>query len=70
VQHLGFTYLIKNVSVAIGIVLIWRGVWVALDLIDRWLFGGDHIITAILGIVAGLLILYLPENNLKALERL
>ena len=34
------------------------------------MFGGNHIITAILGIVVGILMLYLPEKNLKALERL
>ena len=41
-----------------------------LDLIDTLIFGGNHIITAILGIVVGILMLYLPEKNLKALERL
>ena len=66
----GIRYFTKNVSIAIGIILIWRGVWVLLDLVDQQLFGGSHVITALLGIVVGVLILYLPEKNLKALERL
>ena len=63
-------YLTKNISIAVGIILIWRGVWVILDLIDHWLLGGNHIVTAILGIIFGVAILYLPDHNLKALERL
>lgn len=69
-RYFTLSYLLKNVSIAIGIVLIWRGIWIVLDLIDGWLFGGSHIITAVGGIIAGVLILYLPEKNLKALERL
>lgn len=63
-------YLTKGISVAIGIILIWRGVWIVLDLLDKVIFGGNHIITAILGIIVGVIMLYLPEKNLKALERL
>ena len=63
-------YFTKNISVAIGIILIWRGTWIVLDLFDKVIFGGNHIITAILGIIMGIAILYLPEKNLKALERL
>ena len=63
-------YFTKNISVAIGIILIWRGTWIVLDLLDKVIFGGNHIITAIGGIIIGIAILYLPEKNLKALERL
>lgn len=65
-----WSYFIKNISVAAGIILIWRGIWVILDLVDQVIFGGNPIITAIIGIIIGVLILYLPEKNLKALERL
>ena len=57
-------------SIVIGLVLIWRGAWLVLDSIDKVFFGGDHIITALGGIVAGLLILYLPDHDLKELENL
>jgi hypothetical protein len=63
-------YVTKNLSIAVGIILIWRGVWVMLDLLDHVLFGGNHIVTAVLGIVLGVAILYLPDHNLRALERL
>ena len=63
-------YFTKNISVAIGIILIWRGTWIILDMVDNLIFGGNHIITAIGGIIVGILMLYLPEHNLKALERL
>ena len=69
-KNTGFKYFAKNISIAIGIILIWRGIWVLLDLLDYLLFGGSHIITAVGGIIFGILILYLPEEDLKALERL
>ncbi len=69
-QHPGWRYFTKNISIAIGIILIWRGVWIVFDLIDNVLFGGNHIITAVAGIIVGIIILYLPDHNLNALERL
>lgn len=69
-KTLDLKYFTKNISIAIGIILIWRGVWIVLDLIDKVIFGGNHIITAVGGIVVGIVVLYLPEKNLKALERL
>ena len=42
-------YLVKNISVAIGIVLIWRGIWYLLDGVDKWLFNGSHNWTALAG---------------------
>ena len=59
-----------SVSIAVGLVLIWRGMWFILDDIDLLLFGGSHQITALLGIVLGFLILYLPDKDLKELEKL
>ena len=55
-------YFTKNISVAIGIILIWRGVWIMLDLLDKLIFDGNHIITAVGGIVVGIIILYLPKK--------
>ena len=62
--------LIKNFSVAIAIILIWRGTWLLLDYIDAWLLGGSHYLTAILGIVVGVLILYIPDHDLDELGKL
>ncbi|OGE84632.1 MAG: hypothetical protein A3J48_03555 [Candidatus Doudnabacteria bacterium RIFCSPHIGHO2_02_FULL_46_11] len=63
-------YLAKNISIVIGLVLIWRGIWYALDGLDKWIFSDSHIWTALGGIVIGLLVLYLPDKDLKEIEKL
>ncbi len=64
------SYLSKNMSIVIGLVLVWRGIWYVLDELDKWLFGGSPAWTAIVGIAIGLLILYLPDKDLKEIEKL
>lgn len=66
----GFSYFIRSVSVVVGVVLVWRGIWYALDAFDKIVFGGVHVWTAIGGIVVGILVLYLPDKDLKELEKL
>jgi hypothetical protein len=68
--HRPLRYFTKNLGIIVGIVLIWRGVWVVLDHVDLLLFGANHWATALLGIVAGFLILYLPDHDLKEIEKL
>jgi hypothetical protein len=63
-------YLALNLSSVFGIVLVWRGIWYLLDELDYALFAGTHTISALLGIILGILVLYLPERNLRALEKL
>ncbi len=63
-------YLARNLSIVVGLVLIWRGIWYVLDAIDVQLFGGHHLWTALGGIVAGLFILYWPDKDLKEIEKL
>jgi hypothetical protein len=63
-------YFAKNLLVVVGIVLIWRGVWYVLDAVDAWLFGGNHIITAVGGIFLGLLLLFIPDKDLKEIEKI
>lgn len=65
-----FWYVAKNISVVVGLVLIWRGVWNLLDAMDYVLFGGNHAWSAIGGIVLGLVILYVPDHDLKEIEKL
>lgn len=69
-KKITLSYLARNVSAAVGLVLVWRGIWYVLDGIDAWLFGGSHLWTGLVGIVAGLLILYLPDKDLKEIEKL
>ncbi len=63
-------YLAKNLGIIIGIVLVWRGIWHMLDAIDVWFFGGFHFWTGFIGVVVGILILYLPDQDLKEIEKL
>lgn len=63
-------YFAKNISIVVGLVLIWRGIWYVLDGADIAFFNGEHMVTAVGGIIAGLLILYLPDKDLKELQKL
>ena len=63
-------YFSKHISIVIGIVLIWRGIWYILDFFDTWLFGGSHFWAAFFGVIIGLFLLYLPDKDLKELEKL
>ncbi|HLD25712.1 MAG TPA: hypothetical protein VJC05_01555 [Candidatus Andersenbacteria bacterium] len=64
------SYFTSSFAVVLGLVLIWRGIWYILDAIDKAFFGGSHIITAIGGVIGGLLVLYLPDRNLSELRKL
>ena len=63
-------YLIKNLGIVVGLVLVWRGIWHMLDGIDIAFFGGSHFWTGLAGIIIGLLILYLPDKDLKEIQKL
>ena len=69
-EKLTLAYLTKNLAIVIGLVLIWRGIWHILDGIDLYLLDGNKMITAFGGIIVGLLILYLPDKDLKELGKL
>ena len=68
--HHRLSYFSSSFAVVLGLVLIWRGIWYVLDAIDLIVFGGSHAITALSGIILGLLILYLPDKNLDELRKL
>jgi hypothetical protein len=63
-------YFLKNVYIVFSIVLVWRGVWYVLDEVDKYFFGGSHLITAIIGVIIGLVLMYLPDKDLKEIEKL
>jgi hypothetical protein len=69
-SHLTLAYLSKNISIVVGLVLIWRGIWYVLDGIDKIFFAENHILTALGGIVLGLIILYIPDHDLKEIQKL
>ena len=62
--------LINNFLIAVAIILIWRGIWYILDYIDFYLFSNNHVLTAVGGIILGILILYIPDKDLKELGKL
>lgn len=63
-------YFAKNLFVVFGLVLIWRGIWHMLDQIDTYFFAGEHFYTGIAGVIIGLAILYIPDKDLKEIEKL
>lgn len=69
-RKLTIGYLGKNIGTVIGLVLVWRGIWYVLDAFDKLVFAGGHFWTALGGIALGLVILYLPDKDLKEIEKL
>ena len=63
-------YFVHNLSIVIGLVLIWRGVWYVLDAIDVAFLASNHLWSAVGGIFLGLFILYIPDKDLKEIEKL
>lgn len=59
-----------SLPIVVGLVLVWRGVWYILDGIDFMLFDGEHAYSAVFGLILGFLILYLPDKDLKEIEKL
>jgi len=65
------SYFFKNLGTIVGIVLVWRGIWHVLDVIDIAIIGDPtHLLTAVGGIIIGFLVLYLPDGDLKEIEKL
>jgi hypothetical protein len=70
IKNFNLRYFASNTSIVVGLVLMWRGVWYVLDGIDKWLFDGSHTYTALIGVLLGLLILYIPDKDLKEISKL
>lgn len=62
--------LARDLQIVVGLVLIWRGIWYVLDAIDVLIFGKSHAVTSLIGIAAGLAILYFPDKDFKEIEKL
>jgi hypothetical protein len=64
-------YFVSNLFIVIGLILVSRGIWYLLDGIDRLLFGtSNNIFLAIGSTILGLLILYIPDHDLKEIQKL
>ncbi len=63
-------YFAKNITIVLSLVLIWRGIWYTLDAFDKLFLNSVHIYSAVAGIIVGLILLYLPDKDLKEIEKL
>ena len=69
-KHKDFRYFIHTLSIVVGLVMIWRGIWYVLDELDTLLFGEYNYLTGLFGIVLGVILLYIPDRDLKEIEKL
>lgn len=63
-------YFSKNIITVIALVMVWRGVWYILDGFDTWLFGEYGAMSGLIGVIIGIAILYIPDQNLKEIEKI
>jgi hypothetical protein len=64
-------YFASNILIVVGLILVSRGIWYLLDGLDRLIFGvTNNIFLAIGSTILGLLILYLPDKDLKEIQKL
>ncbi|MCF7857577.1 MAG: hypothetical protein K9M10_03805 [Candidatus Pacebacteria bacterium] len=70
IKHKDFKYFVRTLSIVVGLVFVWRGIWHILDFIENEYFGGELFWTSIVGIVLGILLLYIPDHDLKEIEKL
>lgn len=69
-QRLTPARFVRILSIVIGLVLVWRGIWYALDAFDIAFCDDNHIWSAIGGTILGFIILYIPDRDLKEIEKL
>lgn len=69
-KHKDFKYFVRTLSIVVGLVMIWRGIWHVLDVVEAVYFGGDLFWTGLAGIIIGVLLLYIPDHDLKEIEKL
>jgi len=68
--HKNLRYFIRTLSIVFGLVMIWRGIWYVMDYLDVLFFGQYNHWTGLVGIVLGVLLLYIPDRDLKEIEKL
>lgn len=69
-KHKDFKYFVRTLSIVVGLVMIWRGIWHVLDVIEEIYFGGEMFWTGLVGVIIGVLLLYIPDRDLKEIEKL
>ncbi len=69
-KHKDIRYFVRTLSIIAGLVLVWRGIWHILDVVEAKYFGGELFWTGVAGILIGVLLLYVPDRDLKEIEKL
>jgi hypothetical protein len=69
-KHMSFKYFVRTLSIVVGLVMVWRGVWYVLDEVDVFIFGAYNHWTGLIGVILGLFLLYIPDHDLKEIEKL
>lgn len=59
---------VNSLYVIVGVVFVWRGAWVILDVIDHRYFGGNSIAFAIALIAVGIGLMYLHDHRYDRLD--
>jgi hypothetical protein len=49
---------------AVGVIFVWKGIW---DLLNLYLFPNNPLLSALISLFIGLIILYLPDQDIKEL---
>ncbi len=55
----------ESFLVIVGAVLIWRGIWVLLDLLDEKFFAGSHVLSSLVGIAVGIIFIFYADRDLE-----
>jgi hypothetical protein len=55
----------ESIMMIIGAILIWRGVWILLDMFDNRFFGGTHVWSSVAGILIGVILVYFADRDLE-----
>lgn len=58
----------NSLYVILGVVFVWRGAWVILDVIDHRWFGGNNVTFAIALIAVGIGLMYLHDHRYDRLD--
>lgn len=69
-KHKDLKYFVRVLAIIVGLVLVWRGIWHVLDAVDVYLLNGNKLWTAVGGMIVGILVLYIPDHDLKEIEKL
>jgi hypothetical protein len=57
-------HFLSNIIIVTAVVFVWRGLW---NLMDIYVFPENPAISNIVSILIGLLLLYLPDDDIKEL---